>query len=54
MTDELKERILHELKEHPGWWQVERLAYWLDAPINQVKEIWNELEKEGLLERKRR
>ena len=39
-------------KEYGGWWEVTRVAEWLDADVEEVRRVYDRLEKEGLLDRK--
>lgn len=53
MTDQsLRERVLETFREYGGWWDVTRMAYWLDADVSKVRKIYDTLESEGLMERK--
>jgi len=49
----VKERILETFKEYGGWWEADRMAEWVNAPVSLVKSIHDDLEKEGLMERKK-
>lgn len=49
----LKDGVLETFKEYGGWWQVERMAEWLKADVEKVRKVYDELEAEGLMERRR-
>jgi len=49
----LRERIINTFSEFGGWWPLEGMAEWLGVSPDEVSQIWDELEAEGLLERKR-
>lgn len=50
----VRERVLKALKEYGGWWVAYRMAEWINASKSLVKSIYDDLEREGLMERKKR
>ena len=48
----LRQRVIETFEEYGGWWQVERMADWLDANVGKVRKVYDELEAEGLMNRK--
>ena len=48
----LRQEVIETLEEYGGWWQVGRIADWLDADAEEVRKVYDELEAEGLMERK--
>lgn len=48
----LRKRVIETFEEYGGWWQVERMAYWLDANVEKVRKVYDELEADGLMDRK--
>jgi len=53
MGKSLRNRVIDTFKEYGGWWAVERMAYWLDAPVEKVQKVYDALETEGLMDRRK-
>ena len=56
MATESKKRVrravLETFKEYGGWWDCSRMAEWIDKPVEEVRKVYDELEIEGLMDRK--
>lgn len=50
----LRQKVLDTFREYGGWWNVARMADWLNADVAKVRKIYDALESEGLMERKRK
>lgn len=48
----LRQRVLDTFREYGGWWILEGMAGWLSVSPQALRKVWDELEAEGLLERK--
>ena len=48
----LKARVIETFEEYGDWWPLERMADWLNAKPERVRAVYDELEKEGLMDRK--
>lgn len=53
MEETLRERAVITFNEYGGWWNLGGMAEWLKVPEEELGKIWQTLEDEGLLERKR-
>lgn len=51
--ESLRQRVIDHFNEYGGWWQVDRMAEWLKVDVEEVRKIYDELEKEGLMDRRR-
>ena len=49
----LRQRVIDHFNEYGGWWEAERMAAWLKADVGKVRKVYDELEKEGLMDRQR-
>lgn len=49
----LRQKVLDTFEEFGGWWDVERMAEWLDADVVKVRKVYDALEADGLMDRKR-
>ena len=49
----LRQRVINIFLKFGGWWRVEGMAEWLHADVGLVKRIYDQLESEGLMERKK-
>jgi len=45
--------VIDHFNEYGGWWEAERMAAWLKADVGKVRKVYDELEKEGLMDRQR-
>jgi len=48
----LRERVLETFREYGGWWKVEGMAEWLGVGVSKVSKVYDDLESEGLMDRK--
>ena len=54
----LRQRVIETFEEYGGWWRVEGMAEWLGTyekpvSIDKIRKIYDELEAEGLMDRKK-
>ena len=49
----IRERVLQVFDEYSGWWDTARMAKWLDVSVEEVTQVYDELEAEGLMDRKK-
>lgn len=54
MNVDLKSKVVQVFKEYGGWWRSDLMANWLNSKYKDVRMVYDQLEKEGLLERKQR
>ena len=52
MVKSLRQRVIDVFEEYGGWWWVEGMAERLNAGMEEVRKVYDDLEKEGLTERK--
>lgn len=52
MAKSLRQWVLDTFREYGGWWRVEGMAEWLNADVEEVRKVYDELEKEGLMDRR--
>ena len=53
----LRQDVVDTFKEYGGWWRLSGMAEWLGGYAQNVSEdelklVWDELEREGLMDRK--
>lgn len=51
---ELRQLVIDAFKEYGGWWSKDRMAEWCNTDTETIRIIYDELEIEGLLERRLR
>ena len=49
----IRNAVIRTLKEYGGWWDAKWLALWLDTTIGKIKKVYDQLEKENLIDRKK-
>ena len=53
MVKSLRQDVIDVFKEYGGWWRVEGMADWLSADVEDVRKVYDQLEVEGLMDRKK-
>ena len=50
--EKIRKQVIEVFQEFGGWWRLEGMAEWIDAPIDDVRVVYDGLESDGLLDRK--
>ncbi|MBA7710115.1 hypothetical protein ES703_119045 [subsurface metagenome] len=50
ITYSIEDKVVETFKQYGGWWRLEGMAEWLNVPVDNLRVVWERLEKQGILE----